>query len=34
MDRMDGLVVAAVVAAMIGLLRNVYAPAHALLLGM
>ncbi len=34
MDRMDGLVVAAVVAAIIGLLRNVYAPAQALLLGL
>lgn len=33
MDRMDGLVVAAVLAAVIGLLRNVYAPARALLLG-
>jgi phosphatidate cytidylyltransferase len=33
MDRMDGLVVAAVAAALIGLAVNVYAPARALLLG-
>ena len=33
MDRMDGLVVAAVVAAVIGLVQNIYAPARALLLG-
>jgi phosphatidate cytidylyltransferase len=33
MDRMDGLVAAAVVAAIIGAAGNIYAPAHALLLG-
>lgn len=33
MDRMDGFVVAAVVAVLIGLAANVYAPARALLLG-
>lgn len=33
MDRMDGLVAAAVAAAVIGVLSNIYAPARALLLG-
>ena len=33
MDRMDGVVAAAVAAAVVGLVSNVYAPARALLLG-